>query len=99
MPNTLTICDCGHAPSKHETPGGTGYGIGDSGLTYCYDCCAMRDAVTMTQTGRATLYLAEDGAVPWRLTNWPGTLVFVAHSHNSKWRGHNWGLTRRDVWF
>jgi hypothetical protein len=48
------IADCGHLIP------GTGYGRDANGVTFCYDCAAIRERATMVKTGKATLYLVRD---------------------------------------
>lgn len=81
-------------PSPPQASGGTGYGYAAENRhkKVCYDCCAKRDRLRMSATGRIALYL-HDG----RVTNWPGTLTFtVVWQRRSR---HNTGGKRTDVWF
>jgi hypothetical protein len=79
--------------------GGSGYGYsGNSKRKVCYDCCAVIDSKHMDKHGEMTLYLSDgDNGFKFKITNWPGTLVFLSNTgHVSK---NNWGACRTDVWF
>lgn len=68
------LLECGHEARE--------YGVDADGARHCYACCADRDSAAMTETGCASLYLVKDGG-RWRVSNWPGSLVFPA-----------WGYTK-----
>lgn len=74
----LRVLDCGHAPSPH-LPITTGYATdSDTGATYCYECAAARDRDAMIVSGRATLYLVNDGTRPareYRIPREPQTMA------------------------
>ena len=93
-----TILDCGHLPSPHSEYT-TGYGQDSDGKTWCWDCCARIDRENMETTGKITLYLSPnpDHPIPWKVTNWPGTLTFPVHSFRVG--RHNIAYRRYDVWF
>jgi hypothetical protein len=88
--------DCGHAPSAHG-PHDTGYGTDSNGKTFCYDCAAQLDREMMIRDGRATLYLI-DGS-PSRVTNWPGSLSFLAYDVRTSSHGGGFGAQRTDAKF
>ena len=103
-------CSKCHKDKTHnvkESCGGTGYANKKDGSKICYDCCAIEDSESMTETGRITLYLTgenrqySDGSTgnwyPTKITNWPGTLKFNVLSYSLG--RHNWGFDRWDVWF
>lgn len=72
---------------------------------YCYQCCAVRDARDMQETGRAILYLTERritkdfGRTVFEnhVTNWPGSLDFRVTAKSVS--RHNITRLRYDVWF
>jgi len=78
-----------------------GYGVSITGLTICYDCCAIEDKANMDASGKAILYLCKDEG-RWQVTNWPGTLSFRAsvtqhkRGHFSPFAGY---MPRYDAWF
>lgn len=94
------VCaNCGEE-KIHVNPngyGGTGYGIDRAGNKVCYACCGKRDSADMSATGRAVLYLTEEGTEGTVVSNWPGTLKFrVRHKRVGS---HNLAGRRVDVWF
>jgi len=77
--------------------GGTGYGIDRAGNKVCYACCGKRDLADMRETGRAVLYLTEEGPEGTFVSNWPGTLKMrIRHLRKGS---HNIAGSRTDVWF
>ena len=90
------MCDCGHPESDHSDIT-RGYGIAYDGLTMCYGCCALDDIATMDATGAITLYLVGDRANGYRVTNWPGSLVFDRVTVTTG--RHNIAGKRYDAWF
>lgn len=88
---TFKCIDCGLVKPV-ATLGGTGYATYE-GRPVCYDCCAIRDARAMKETGMATLYW--DGHA---VTNWPGTLKFLPLGAPVK-RRHNIAGSVTYVWF
>lgn len=95
---TITL-DCGHPPTPNSGYG-TGYGTDEHGRRHCYACCARNDRASMTATGKAVLYLADD-----EVTNWPGTLRFriggrQVGAHNiARTQTHFWFLGPDDLWW
>ena len=98
------ILDCGHEPSKCADIT-NGYGITSDGKKHCYDCVAKIDRDSMTETGRATLYLTQEnsGLRPpsgshghAQVCNWPGSLSYRAYVKRGR---HNIAGVRYDVWF
>ena len=87
-----TNCDCGHTVSVEDTDCTTGYGIDADNKKICFACCAINDAKSMRETGKATLYY-HGGQV----TNWPGTLKLPVLA--VKYSRNNWGSKRTDFWF
>ena len=68
-----------------------------AGAKVCYSCCGKRDSADMSATGRAVLYLTEEGPEGAVVSNWPGTLKFrVRHKRVGS---HNLAGRRVDVWF
>lgn len=69
----------------------------------CYACCAVNDRASMTDTGRAVLYLCDSSASTGRTftaQNWPGSLCFpVTRSRKSTAYCFGRSVTRYDVWF
>lgn len=76
---------------------GTGYGIAMDGARHCYQCCANQERASMIETGRAVLYLVDNGGPvewngrAWRVTDWPGRLSFPARVVNRSRRGGGFG--------
>ena len=107
MPTTIFICaDCLEEVTYDVPAGGGAAGyciVREDGIDkkVCYGCMGKRDRADMSATGRAVLYLlsSPDSIVPnWpRITNWPGTLCFMA-KHKKTGR-HNLAGCRTDVWF
>ena len=91
------VCvDCGQE-KIHVDSFTTGYGIDKQGRKVCYSCCGKRDSTDMSATGRAVLYLTEEGPEGAVVSNWPGTLKFrVRHKRVGS---HNLARRRVDVWF
>ena len=91
------VCvDCGQE-KIHVDSLTTGYGIDKQGRKVCYSCCGKRDSADMSATGRAVLYLTEEGPEGAVVSNWPGTLKFrVRHKRVGS---HNLAGRRVDVWF
>ncbi len=94
------VCaECGEE-KVHVNPngcGGTGYGIDRAGNKVCYACCGKHDLADMRETGRAVLYLTEEGTQGTVVSNWPGTLkIRVTHLRKGS---HNIAGSRTDVWF
>jgi hypothetical protein len=83
--------------------GGSGYAIkfSTSGKTkhkVCYACYAETDSKFMDKHGEITLYLVSgDSGTVFKITNWPGTLVFTSNIYTVS--RNNWGAKRTDVWF
>ena len=92
------VLDCGHEPTPdQQTPG---YGQDKDGRRLCYACCADLDRQVMRDEGRIVLYLSEaPDPGEWKLSNWPGSLVFWAPQLRVKKGGHFIASTRYDVWF
>jgi len=91
------VCaDCG-LEKVHIDSHTTGYGIDKQGCLVCYSCCGKRDWADMSATGRAVLYLTEEGAGGMVVSNWPGTLKFRVH--HMRTGSHNLAGQRVDVWF
>lgn len=92
--------DCGQ-DKPVKTEGGTGYGYfgpdQPDNKPICYECCGKREATTMRETGKATLYLEHKGrdTSGW-VTNWPGTLRLPCGVSIGR---HNMAGKRYDVWF
>jgi hypothetical protein len=93
----FTCTMCGKSKPVLRTNGGIGYGEDDQGNKFCYDCAAERDKKEMIETGRATLYLTKDKDGGYKISNWPGTLVFKPTS--VKQGKHNIAGSRVDVRF
>lgn len=75
----------------------TGYGIDKDDHKICFACCGIQDHEYMRNHDKTTLYLtSKDGR--WIVSNWPGTLAISAIGYERQ-HAHNWGLSRRDVWF
>jgi hypothetical protein len=68
MTNTFTCVECKQVKPVTAGPT-TGYGVGACGGKVCFACCGVRDAKTMRDDGRITLY--DSGH---EVTNWPATL-------------------------
>ena len=94
-PPVTGLCDCGHAPSPHDSFT-EGYGISRNGKTACYSCCAEKDRSDMDKTGRAILYLGQPKDAPAYIGNWPGSLRYSAIVHAGR---HNIAGVRYDAWF
>lgn len=75
----------------------TGYGLDADGNKHCYACCAERDRKSMSETGRATLYLQHLANESFKVTNWPGSLTFLPF--RARIGRHNIARKRYDVWF
>lgn len=97
------ICDiCGkryeNKPPYNEHPEITpGYGNTADNRIACYSCCAEQDKKAMREHGKIDLYLTKNEKGAYRITNWPGSLVFCT-TYASKGK-HNIAGTRQDVWF
>ena len=92
-------CDrCGAEFVKTEYT--TGYGEDpETGKRLCFMCCGVLDSERMAVEKKYTLYLTRDKETGHAVvTNWPGTLSLRAYT-DRKEHGHNWGLSRTDVWF
>ncbi len=91
------VCvDCGQE-KIHVDSFTTGYGIDKQGRKVCYSCCGKRDSTDMSATGRAVLYLTEEGPEGAVVSNWPGTLKFRVRY--KRIGSHNVAGRRVDVWF
>lgn len=94
----FTCARCGIVKPVQEN-GGTGYAEREDGSKICYECCAELDRQTLILEGnseRLPLYLGKDEQ-GWKVTNWPGTLVFrPGKVQEGK---HNIAGSRTDVWF
>ena len=91
------VCvDCGQE-KIHVDSLTTGYGIDKQGRKVCYSCCGKRDSADMSATGRAVLYLTEEGPEGAVVSNWPGTLKFRVRY--KRVGSHNLAGRRVDVWF
>lgn len=91
---TLTRCDCGHAPTANASPG-TGYATRLGGRTMCYACAhesALAEIATAHFGDRATYYVSSDGR---RLTTWPGDDLGPVSLGNR----HPWSRERRYLTF
>ena len=91
----ITTLDCGHELVKDHSSS-AGYGTNGDGIKLCYNCCAEQDKAFMREHGKNTLYLTKDEK-GWKVTNWPGTLVFRPHYVKKGW--HNIAGSRHDAWF
>jgi hypothetical protein len=97
--NDTRILYCGHTPSPHSEHT-TGTAHTTDGKEICWDCCAIRDREAMIGTGHSRnlpLYLSKDDKGQWKVSNWPGALVFTPRA--IRFGTHNIGRTRTDVWF
>ena len=94
-----TLLDCGHPESKHSGFT-TGYGTDNEGRKHCYDCCAKQDREYMIATGKISLYLTRDSNGLWRVSNWPGSLVFKPW-HVKEWKASAFGgyIGAATAWF
>lgn len=72
------------------------YGVDAEGHEYCPSCAHERDVEYLRDNDKVTLYLTNGG---WSVQNWAGTIKITPAHVSIKPNGHNWGLTRRDVWF
>jgi len=99
-------CDQCKTTVVHNSTFTTGYGYNAKDEKICFDCCAVNDRHSMIEDGdskRLPLYLnkkpiSKNGLFyQWKITNWPGTLVFTAYC--SKNGRHNLAGKRIDVWF
>lgn len=100
---TMDTLHCDHC-GQVIVPDGViaGYGTTPEGQRLCYDCCAWSAGADMVRHGDTVLYLTgpyndRDSTKTWKVTNWPGTLIFRP-TYVSKGR-HNMAGTRYDVWF
>lgn len=75
----------------------SGYGVDTNGNKVCYPCCAEQDKQYMRDHGRITLYLTMDGQGKYKVTNWPGSVIFSASC--VKRSSHNIARYRYDTWF
>lgn len=75
-------------PTDRNAPGGTGYGIDQSGGMHCYSCCHVRDVAQLRDTSKPFFaYLSSDGRA---VSNWPGAELGRVHSLGSSrsgWQG------------
>lgn len=101
---TFTCCEC-HKTLDTQTSGGTGYAIRNGDLSIpeelrrvCYECCAEDDRAWMRKHGATVLYLSKD-TFGWKLTNWPGTLLFKVRGVSVKPYSGGFGCQRTDAWF
>ena len=91
------VCvDCGKE-KIHVDSFTTGYGVDPAGNKVCYACCGKCDLADMSATGRAVLYLTEDGPEGTFVSNWPGTLKIRVKFLRKGF--HNIAGSRTDVWF
>lgn len=74
----VMILDCGHLSISHSAVA-MGYGKNQSGDTSCYECCAQHTRQCMMRDGKTALYLAQNDAGAWEVTDWPGYLRFPAY--------------------
>ena len=89
-------------PTPAETlktgTGGVGYARDpETRRKTCYLCCAEVDRQYMRDHGKVTLYLTGSREEGFKVSNWPGTLVF-SRVYVRKGQ-HNIARTRWDVWF
>lgn len=75
---------------------GTGVAHCPDGRKICYECAAIDAIADMIEHGDTVLYLT-GGESSWKITNWPGTLVFKP-SYVTK-GCHNIAQSRYDAWF
>lgn len=91
--------DCKQHKS-HTSELTTGYAtFGDSDDKVCFECCGKRDADSMAEHGKATMYLTgANESQGWaHVSNWPGTLqIRVRRIRKGR---HNIAGCRYDVWF
>ena len=108
METTFTCSVCGETKT-HKDSLTTGYGIDKDDNKVCFACCGDQDRADMAACkagDKFMLYLTHEpgtGGPPWytgwHVTNWPGTLDIANVRNLYSPHGHNWGLSRRDVWF
>lgn len=65
-------------PTPGTRAGGAGYGRTQDGAVRCYACCAKHDKAQMMANGEIVLYLVRQPDGSHAVTNWPGSLEFVA---------------------
>jgi len=87
--------DCGEVKPVHHGRITTGYGYDEYDNIVCFECCGKRDAATMRETGKATLYLTSDKG-EYFVSNWPSTLKLSAYVRRGR---HNIAGKRYDAWF
>jgi hypothetical protein len=102
------FCTYCNRPRSYKSSSTTGYGVNNDNEKICFRCCSIVDRDDMIETGKQTLYLSYEDHCLFRpairdyfngkVGNWPGTLEFKAQCRRTP-NGHNWGLTRYDVWF
>ncbi len=89
------LCDCGHAPSAHESFT-TGYGYDRDAQTACYACCAEKERESMRASGRAVLYVVQREGKHY-VTDWPGHLALpVTQCRKGR---HDFARVRYDIRF
>ena len=75
----------------------TGYGRNDEDEMICFACCGEIDEKAMRETGKACLYLTQEGkGGAYSVSNWPGT--YKARAYVSTGR-HNIAGRRYDAYF
>lgn len=78
----------------------TGYGIDNSNDNIvCYDCCAEEDKRLMIETGKLTLYLTKQNENAYKISNWPGSLVFTTSLFTESDGGNSVFDSIIHVWF
>ena len=96
---TKFTCHICKQDKEHESDMTTGYGLDEHDNKICYACCGKQAEQRMRDSGRAALYLTENGQLvkSYTVSNWPGTLKIPCFRW-SKGR-HNIAGVRYDVWF
>ena len=92
----FTCARCGPTTVRHHDIS-TGYAVDGRGRKICFPCCADVDRAFMDRHGRIALYLTMQERDRGEVTNWPGTLRFVAYFVREG--RHNLAGIRRDAWF
>jgi hypothetical protein len=78
---------------------GTGYGVDNSGLLHCYECCGKKDAENMKTNSKHFGYLSKDKDDAYWFGNWCGTLKIRIHGVSKSFHNFAGRDGRRDFWF
>lgn len=97
MHHTFTCAIC-KQEKHHDSDLTTGYATfrDRPDEKVCYTCAGNLDRQDMVDTGRATLYLVQNGD-KWAVTNWPDSLRFACETPQKS--RHNMARYAYRVWF